>query len=266
MAINADWIPEGIDTDLPSAARVYDYLLGGAHNFEADRAVGKKILDILPDGRQVASSNRAFLARAVRQLIDEGITQFLDLGSGIPTVGNVHEVAQLLNPESRVVYVDHDPVAVAHSELILAGNERATVIDADMTEPEQVLGSPGVGQFIDFAEPVGLLLVAVFHFVPDEKNPHAILRKYLNVLPAGSFVALSHLTADQYPAEMAGVVEAMKHSRDPMFFRPYDYVVSLFDDLDLVEPGVVHAPLWRPDPGDLDVQPGVYAGVARKAG
>ena len=266
MTINADWIPNGVDTDVPSAARVYDFLLGGAHNFAADRAVGRKILDVLPDGRQVASSNRAFLARAVRFLIDAGITQFLDLGSGIPTVGNVHEVAQLLNPESRVVYVDHDPVAVAHSELILAGNERATVLDADMTEPERVLDAPGVRRFIDFHEPVGLLLVAVFHFVPDEKNPLAILRQYLEFLPPGSFVALSHLTADQYPAEMAGVVEAMKRSHDPMYFRPYDSVAALFDDLELVKPGVVRAARWRPDPGDDTGQQGVYAGVARKAG
>jgi hypothetical protein len=266
MAGKTDWIPDEVNTEVPSAARIYDFLLGGAHNFEADRLVGKKILDLLPDGRQVAASNRAFLARAVRYLIEQGITQFLDLGSGIPTVGNVHEIAQAADPRARVVYVDYDPVAVAHSELILAGNERATVVDADMTEPDRVLANPGVRRLLDFDEPIGLLLVAVFHFVADERHPRDIVRKYLNVLPPGSFVALSHLTADQYPAEMDGVVAAMRNSRDPMYFRSYAEVAALFEGLELVEPGVVHAPLWHADPGDDTGQQGVYAGVGRKAG
>jgi hypothetical protein len=263
MTEDADWIPDEINVDVPSAARVYDFLLGGGHNFAADRAVGEIVLRVQPQGRQIASSNRAFLSRAVRYLVDQGITQFLDLGSGIPTVGNVHEVAQQANPDCRVAYVDYDPVAVAHSQLMLRGNDKATVIDADLTQPEQVLDSPDVHKFIDFNEPIGLLMVAVFHFVPDEKRPSDIVAKYRSVLPTGSFLALSHLTADQMPGESVGVVEAMRNSRDPMFFRSYGEVAPLFDGFDLVPPGVVNASRWHAD-GIADDQDGIYVGVGRK--
>ncbi len=264
MTEDANWIPDEINVEVPSAARVYDYLLGGGHNFAADRAVGDVVLRVQPQGRQIASSNRAFLNRAVRYLIDQGITQFLDLGSGIPTVGNVHEVAQRANPDSRVVYVDYDPVAVAHSQLMLRGNDHATVIDADLTQPEQVLDSPDLRKFIDFDEPVGLLMVAVFHFVPDDKRPKDIVAKYRSVLPAGSYLALSHLTADQMPGESDGVVEAMRNSRDPMYFRKYDEVRELFDGFDMVAPGVVTASEWHGEAGG-NSQEGVYVGVGKKA-
>ncbi|HVV24332.1 MAG TPA: SAM-dependent methyltransferase [Pseudonocardiaceae bacterium] len=264
MTEDADWIPDEINVEVPSAARVYDYLLGGGHNFAADRAVGEVVLKVQPHGRQIASSNRAFLSRAVRYLVDRGITQFLDLGSGIPTVGNVHEVAQRANPDCRVVYVDYDPVAVAHSQLMLRGNDNAVVVDADLTQPERVLDSAEVHRYIDFTEPVGLLMVAIFHFISDEKKPLAILEKYRSVLPAGSYLALSHLTADQMPAESAAVVEAMRNSRDPMFFRSYPDVVAMFEGFELVPPGVVAASRWHGNQGDTSDQEGVYAGVGRK--
>ncbi|MFC0434299.1 SAM-dependent methyltransferase [Kutzneria buriramensis] len=266
MTVNqAAWVPKDVDVDLPSAARVYDYLLGGAHNFAADRAVGEKVLSVLPDGRQVAISNRSFLRRAVRYLLEQGITQFLDLGSGIPTSGNVHEIAQQADPTAKVLYVDYDEVAVAHSELILAGNTNATVLASDLTRPDAVLDAPITRDFLDFSRPIGLLLVAVFHFVPDEQSPAEIVATYRDALPAGSYIALSHLTADHQPEAMAGVVEAMRHSRDPMFFRPYEEVAPMFAGLDLVEPGLVSAPHWRPDAGARPLGPeGVYAGVGRK--
>ncbi len=264
MTQEVDWIPDETDVDLPSAARVYDYLLGGGHNFAADRAVGEIVLNVQPHGRQIASSNRAFLSRAVRYLVDRGITQFLDLGSGIPTVGNVHEVAQRVDPNCRIVYVDYDPVAVAHSRLMLKDNEGAAVVDADLTVPEQVLDSPEVRRLIDFTEPVGLLMVAVFHFVSDDKQPLDILRKYRAALPAGSYLALSHLTADQMPDESAAVVDAMRRSRDPMFFRNYPEVLAMFGGFELVPPGVVAASQWRGDQGDTSNQEGVYAGLARR--
>jgi hypothetical protein len=265
MSQAAEWVPVDMDVAVPSAARVYDYLLGGAHNFDADRMVGERVLQVQPNGRQIARSNRAFMSRAVRYMISKGITQFLDLGSGIPTVGNVHEIAQYAHRDSRIVYVDYDPVAVAHSQLMLEDNPNAVVVDADLTKPDTVLGNSTVHEFIDFSKPVGLLMVAVFHFVADDKNPRDIVARYRSAIPAGSFVALSHLTADQMKSEMAAVVEAMKHSRDPMYFRAYDEVVGLFDGLELVEPGVVSAPEWRPDyAGDAN-QEGVYAGVGRKA-
>ncbi|HEY4018260.1 MAG TPA: SAM-dependent methyltransferase [Pseudonocardiaceae bacterium] len=264
MSTAADWVPTEIDVSVPSAARVYDYLLGGAHNFDADRMVGEKVLAVQPNGRQIARSNRAFMSRAVRFMVSRGIRQFLDLGSGIPTVGNVHEIAQHADPDCRVVYVDYDPIAVAHSQLILDSNPLATVVDADLTRPEAVLGNSAVRKSLDFSKPIGLLMVAVFHFVSDDRQPAEIVKKYVEAIPSGSYVAISHLTADQMADEMAGVVEAMKNSRDPMYFRSHADVAALFEGLDVVEPGVVSAPLWRKDyGGDLDQQ-GVYAGVGVK--
>jgi SAM-dependent methyltransferase len=262
MAGAADWVPYDVDVRVPSAARVYDFLLGGARNFEVDRLLGKKVLAVQPNGRQIARSNRAFLNRAVRFLVDQGITRFLDLGSGIPTVGNVHEVARRANPDCRVVYVDHEPVAVALTQLILRDDPLAAAVDADLRRPDVVLNDPTVREFVGFDRPVGLLMVASCHFVPDADNPRDIIARYVSALPSGSFVALSHLTADQMPAESAGVAEVMRHSSDPMYFRSYDEVAALFDGLDLVEPGVVDAPKWRPD-DDTNPQEGVYVGVAR---
>ena len=265
MSERVAWVPDDIDLELPSAARVYDYLLGGGHNFAVDRAVGKKVLQALPDGQQIATSNRAFLRRAVLYMIEQGITQFLDLGSGIPTVGNVHEVAQEANPMCRVVYVDNDKVAVAHSQLILEGNQNATVVAADFCQPATVLGAPAVKRLLDFSKPLGLLMVAVFHFVPNEKDPLGVLGQYCDALPASSLLALSHLTADHTPIGMAAVAEAMKNSRDPMCFRSYDEVLAMFDGFELIEPGVVDAPKWRPDSDYHHIgSQGVYAGLGRK--
>jgi hypothetical protein len=260
------WVPDGISAELPSAARVYDYLLGGGHNFPADRAVGDRILQVLPAGGQIAGSNRAFLRRAVIYMIEQGITQFLDLGSGIPTVGNVHEIAQQANPDARVVYVDYDEVAVAHSELILEDDPNSAIVAADFLEPADVLESRQVARLLDLNRPVGLLMVAVLHFVPDDADPHGVVATYRDAVAPGSLVALSHLTADHRPAEMAVVTEAMRHSRDPMFFRSYQDFTTMFDGLELVPPGVVAAPQWRPEPAPYDpAGPNdVYVGLGRK--
>jgi hypothetical protein len=265
MTNRVAWVPENVSEERPSAARVYDFLLDGGHNFAVDRLVGEKVLQVQPNGRQIARSNRAFLRRAVTYLMDQGITQFLDLGSGIPTVGNVHQVAQRINPSARVMYVDYDDVAVSHSELMLGANENASVLRADLCHPDDVLAAPAVHELLDFSRPLGLLMVAVFHFVGDDRNPRDVVARYRDALPPGSLLALSHLTADQMPQEIAGVVEAMKNSRDPMYFRSHKEVLSLFDGFDLVEPGLVSAPHWHPEPGVGDpVVEGVYAGVARK--
>ncbi|WP_309113259.1 SAM-dependent methyltransferase [Saccharothrix sp.] len=260
------WVPDETDTTRPSAARVYDALLGGGHNFAADRAAAARIEQVLPNARRVARSNRAFLRRAVRYMASQGVTRFLDLGSGIPTVGNVHEIARDANPESRVVYVDFEAVVVAHSRLLLDGDERTAVVEADLTEPDTVLADPAVRALLDTDEPVGLLLVAVFHFVPDHKDPAGLVARYLSALPEGSFAAISHLTADHDAESMAQVAETMANSPNPMFFRPFDRVTPLFAGLDLVEPGLVDADLWRPEPGAVDPDGparGVYAGVGR---
>lgn len=265
MTERPGWVPDGINVEVPSAARVYDYLLGGGHNFPADRVVGERVLQVLPNGGQIAESNRAFMRRAVLYMVEQGITQFLDLGSGIPTGGNVHEVAQKADPACRVVYVDYDEVAVAHSEFLLESNANATVVAGDFCAPETVLTMPAVTRLLDFNQPIGLLMVAVLHFVPDEKDPRGVVARYRDALPPGSLVALSHLTADQKPSEMAAVAEAMKHSRDPMYFRPYDEILAMFEDLELAEPGVVSAPQWRPEPGRSGGGPeDVYVGVGRK--
>jgi hypothetical protein len=259
------WVPAALDAAIPSAARVYDYLLGGGHNFPADRKVAEKLLQAHPICGQIAGANRAFLRRAILHMVECGITQFLDLGSGIPTVGNVHEVAQQADSSCRVVYVDHDEVAVAHSELLLAGNENAAVVTADLCQPDMVLASRAVIDLLDFNRPIGLLMVGVLHFVPDSRNPGGSVVSYRDELPPGSQVAISHLTADFNPEGMATVADAMRHSRDPLYFRPYDEIVGLFTGLELVEPGVVGAAAWRPERGDGGNGPrDMYAGVGRK--
>ncbi len=196
MADSQTWVPLGLDTTVPSMARVYDYILGGAHNFAADRAVGAQIEKLVPGLPSVARLNRRFLGRAVDFIADQGIRQFLDIGSGIPTVANVHEVAQERDPAARVVYVDKDPVAVAHSELMLAGNENAGIVHADMRDPESVLSSPEVARLLRFDEPVGLLMLLMLHWVPDEDDPHKLVAAYRDALPAGSFIVMTHMSAD----------------------------------------------------------------------
>ncbi|WP_199443470.1 SAM-dependent methyltransferase [Umezawaea beigongshangensis] len=260
------WVPEGIDITRPAGARVYDYLLGGGHNFAADRAAAVRIEQILPRARPIAQSNRAFLRRAVRYMVQRGVTRFLDLGSGIPTVGNVHEIAQRASPDSRVIYVDCEPVAVAHSAMLLNGDDRACVVQADLTDPDSVLAAPAVRELLDADEPIGLLMVAVHHFVPDERDPAGLVARYRDAVPDGSLVAISHLTADHDPEGMAQVSAVMAASPDPMFFRPRHQVLRLFDGTDLVEPGLVDAPRWRPEtdpPAEENSVLGVYAGVAR---
>ena len=210
MSERVSWVPQGLDTGKPSAARLYDYLLGGGHNFAGDRALAEKFLQAQPNARTIARLNRAFLRRVVLFMMDRGIRQFLDLGSGIPTVGNVHEIAQKADPEAHVVYVDFEEVAVAHSQLILEGNDNAGVVQADMCRPDDVLSDPVVKDLIDFSQPVGLLMVAVLHFVSDEKGPAEVVARYRDAMPSGSLIALSHLTADFKPDEMGGVVEAYR--------------------------------------------------------
>ncbi|RDI33131.1 SAM-dependent methyltransferase [Lentzea flaviverrucosa] len=260
------WVPAGINTDVPSAARVYDFLLGGGHNFASDRMVGDKVLQILREGRAIAASNRSFMRRAVLLMMEQGITQFLDLGSGIPTVGNVHEIVQQRNPDARVVYVDYDEVAVSHSQLILEGNDNAGVVQADMCRPDDVLSDPVVKDLIDFSRPVGLLMIAVLHFVSDDKGPAEVVARYRDAVPEGSLIALSHLTADFKPDEMGAVVEAMKHSRDPMYFRARTEFEPMFAGMEVLQPGVVPAPNWHPElgPAGEGGPEDVYVGIGRK--
>jgi S-adenosyl methyltransferase len=263
----SSWVPETVNVDLPSAARVYDYLLGGGHNFPGDRELAEKFMRVLP-ARDMARMNRAFLRRAVLFLADAGIRQFLDLGSGIPTVGNVHEVAQGAYPDSRVLYVDYEPVAVAHSQLMLQGNDNAAIIQADMRDPEAILSSVTTRRLLDFSEPVGLLMVGVVQFIPDEDDPWALARRYRDTLASGSYLALSAFTWDNAPEGMAGAVEVFRNSQDPIHPRTRAEIVRMFEGFELVEPGIVYTPEWRPerpeDVGDNAERSNLYAGVGYK--
>ncbi|HEY1318845.1 MAG TPA: SAM-dependent methyltransferase, partial [Streptosporangiaceae bacterium] len=187
MSDQPSWVPPGVDTKRANVARVYDYWLGGTHNFLADQDVARAIAAIEPNVRVFARANRAFLGRAVRFLAAAGIHQFLDIGSGIPTEGNVHEVAQQAAPGARVVYADIDPVAIAHSKAILAGNEDATIIDGDLREPGKVLAHESTQRMLDFSQPVALLLMNVLHFISDAEDPRGIVARLRDALPSGSY-------------------------------------------------------------------------------
>ncbi|MGX1372431.1 hypothetical protein RKD19_007790 [Streptomyces canus] len=250
---------------------MYDALLGGEHNFAIDREAVAAVTAIDPQVRALARANRAFLGRAVRFLADSGVRQFIDLGSGIPTQGNVHEVAQAANPQARVVYVDRDPVAVAHSTTLLADNPRADIVDADIRRPDDVLSSPQLRKLIDFDEPVAVLMVAILHFVAPEENPAGIVAAFRDALPEGSWLALSHATNQDRPDTAAAVTQLYRsRATSPVTVRSHDEILRLFDGFDLAEPGMVHLPLWRPDAGeDIPENPSeywVYAGVGRKSG
>ncbi|MBB5157068.1 SAM-dependent methyltransferase [Saccharopolyspora phatthalungensis] len=242
-------LPE-IDVSIPSPARIYDYWLGGNHNFAVDREVGSKAAEVMPTLRAAIWANRAFLRRVVTYLATEHrVDQFLDLGSGVPTVGNVHEVAQAANPEAKVAYVDIEPVAVAHGRHLLAGNDRATVIQADLRQPADVLGHPEVTELLDLSRPVAVLLIAVLHFIPDSDRPGEIVRTYLERTAPGSFVALSHADDDEdLPAEQARMLdEYRKSTRVPFVHRGRSELAAWLDGFDLEPPGIVRTNEWHPD-------------------
>jgi hypothetical protein len=265
-----DWVPRIVDTSAPSGARTYDYLLGGSHNFAADRAMADQVERAVPGIRAAARLNRAFLARAVRFMIDQGVSQFLDIGSGIPTVGNVHEIAQHENPASRIVYVDMDPIAVAHSELMLTGNEFAAMVEADMREPASILDHPTVRELLDFTQPIGLLFLLVLHWNPED--PADLVAQYRAALPAGSHLAITHMTDDLQSDKITAVAGIVSHSRGAgqVFPRTRAEITTLFGDFELLPPGLVPTGAWRPGGiGDIAEDPEMnelsFAGIARKA-
>ena len=272
MAIDPepDWVPPGVDTKRANVARVYDYWLGGTHNFLADQDAGRALVAIEPLMREIAKANRAFLGRAVRFLASQGIGQFLDIGSGIPTSGNVHEIAQLANPGARVVYADVDPVAIAHSKAILAGNDKTAIIDADVREPEKILANDTVGRLIDFTRPVGLILMVVLHFISDAENPCQLLAVLRDALPSGSYLVIGHATDEGNKPAVAQATETAynRSVATALHLRSRGEVRRLFDGFELVDPGLVYANGWRPEP-DEDAVPelaeyGTLVGVGRK--
>ncbi|NUT20429.1 MAG: hypothetical protein HOV77_14680 [Hamadaea sp.] len=261
------WAPADLDLDRPSVARVYDYYLGGSHNFAVDREFAQQVLQAMPNVPQLARENRAFLRRVVRAMSALGVDQFIDLGSGIPTVGNVHEVAQELDPKARVVYVDWDPVAVAHGEAILEDNDRTAVIGADLREPAAIFADERVKALIDPSRPTAILLIAVLHFVPDELKPIELIGQISSLLAPGSHVAISHASPERQAEQIGQAANLYQKTASPVTMRSQAEIEALFGDLDLLEPGVVQTPLWRPDvPGELGPEAyeyPAYAGVGR---
>jgi hypothetical protein len=230
---------------------MYDYFLGGSHNFAADRELAEQALSVFPDAPYVVRANRAFLRRAVTMLCGLGIDQFLDLGSGIPTVGNVHEVAHAANPAARIVYVDSDPVAAAHSAALLADEPLVHVLRADLRDPELVLRevAEADGQ-LDLSRPVAVLLVSVLPFIPDTDDPAGIVAAYRDGTVPGSYLAISHGTNDYQP-EVVGEVEGLyTRTTQPGVFRSREQILALMPGYELVPPGLVDAILWRPDPDE----------------
>jgi SAM-dependent methyltransferase len=259
-----NWVPTSVDLEKPSAARIYDYVLGGNHNFAVDREFVKQRDKVDPKSRQFAIQNRAFLRRVVLYLMKQGVRQFLDLGSGIPTVGNVHEIAQAADPSTRVVYVEIEHVAVAHSQLILEGNDNAVMVHADITKPGLVLNDPATQATLDLDKPVGILAIAIGHYVLDD--PESVFAAYRDVVAPGSYLGLSHLTDDF--RDMTGLTSDMRQTQNAVRPRTRAEVSRLFGDWDLLEPGLVTTSQWRPD-RETDSQgaeqrDGLYAGVARK--
>lgn len=266
------WIPPEIPLDKPNAARIYDYFLGGYHNFAQDRAVADQLEKLFPDMFLSAQANRAFLRRAIAYLSGQGIDQFLDIGSGIPTMGNVHEVAQGINPNARVVYVDVDPVAVAHCQTMLMGNERAVAVQADIREPESILGHSAVRRLLDFERPMGLLTVAVLHYVVDADVAFRSADRLRQALAPGSYLVLAHpveVKSALGEEKQEQLLDVFRSASDTVLRTP-DQIRGFFGDWVLIEPGLVLTPLWRPDGPDdvlLDEPERSFmlAGVAHKA-
>ncbi|MGW1104564.1 SAM-dependent methyltransferase [Streptomyces sp. NPDC002540] len=267
------WAPQGIDITVPSVSRMYDFYLGGSHNFEVDREAARKAMEFLPGLPKIMQANRAFMRRAVRYAVSEGITQFLDIGSGIPTFGNVHEVAQAADPEARVAYVDHDPVAVAHSQAVLEGNDRAVIAAADLRRPREIVKSSDISELLDLKRPVALLLVAVLHFVEDSDDPQGALTELREALAPGSLIVITHASYEGIPVtqeEAGGAVGVYKNIRNPLIMRSRDEISRFFEGYEMVEPGLVSMPNWRPDtplaPEHEDPFAfSGFAGVGRKA-
>jgi hypothetical protein len=266
---DSNWVPPGVDTKRANPARVYDYLLGGTHNFLADQDAGRAIIAVDPNTRAAVGANRAFLGRAVRFMAAEGIRQFLDVGSGIPTEGNVHQIAQQAALGARVAYVDNDPVAVAHALAMLDKIPDAGITEADLREPGQILADYEVRRHIDLARPAGLLLGLVLHFISDAEDPWRIVATLRDALAPGSYLALSHVTDESKPrvAQATETVYNRSVSTD-IHMRSRAEILRFFDGFELAEPGLVYIPQWRPDsPEDVPDDPSQFwslVGVGRK--
>lgn len=263
-------VPAGIDASVPSIARMYDYYLGGKDNFASDRSAAERLLTIAPEIAVIARENRAFLGRAVRYLAGEaGIRQFLDIGTGLPTQSNVHEVAQGQAPNSRVVYVDNDPSVLVHGRALLATDPRTIVVDADLLKPETIIDHPAIREHLEFDRPIALLLVALLHFVSDDDRPYEMVARLRDAMPAGSYLALSHVVYDHHPEAIDEAEEVYRSflQRTGHARRTREDVLGFFEGWGLVDPGLAHVTEWRPGDGRARMDPSIVwmvGGVARK--
>ncbi len=264
-----DWVPGTVDIDEPSIARIYDYLLGGYHNFEIDRQLADMSLQIYPDMALASQVSRAFLRRVENYLLDQGISQFIDIGSGIPTLGHVHEIALRRDPENRVVYIDIDPVAIAHSKAILRQKPHTFVFQADARDPQTIFERIRAEEALDFTKPVAVLFIALLHYIVDDDEVRQLMHEYSSRLAPGSYVAFTHGTYENAPPGVAeDLMNLSSKSRHSILYRSRDDIATLFPEMEIVEPGIVPTPLWHPEgPEDLFLdQPErslAYAGVAR---
>jgi S-adenosyl methyltransferase len=266
--------PDGLDVTKPSPARIYDYMLRGRHHFDADVNAAERILAVVPEIRDCAWSNRGFHQRAAAWIAKQGVRQFLDIGSGLPTVGNTHDVVRKIHPDARVVYVDNDPMVALHSQGIVDESEGVNVLCADLREPDSILGHPAVRELIDPAEPTGLLMTAVLMFVADSDDPWALVARYLGATRSGSYLSLSHLTDDaKPPVAVDGFRRVFDHATEQMHFRSKGQVVRFFDGLEVIPPyegaapAITYSGLWGAEDVELADSDGsrwLYCAVARK--
>jgi S-adenosyl methyltransferase len=239
--------PDGVDPTVPSPARMYDYYLGGATNYAADREAAERALSVVPSGRLIARANRYFMMRAVLLMADQGIRQFIDLGTGIPTSPSVHELAQAIHPNARVLYVDNDPVVAVHNRPLLAASANVKALQADIRQPDSILGSVEARELIDFSQPVGVLFVAVLHFVRDQEDPQGIVRAFTGRLVPGSYLALSHISGDGTDVSvMATIRQAYADAMAPAVFRTNEQVHAFFSGFEIVSPGLADVTRWGP--------------------
>jgi S-adenosyl methyltransferase len=255
----------GFDPTVPNVARVYDYMLGGKNNFTADRRLAEQLQAEFPESSWIARQNRAFLGRAVRYCAGQGIGQFLDVGSGLPTMDNVHEVARQVIPGAAVVYVDSDRVAVAHAKALLATSPGVSAIWGDVREPRKILAEVQARALIDLSQPVVVLLAAILHFVADEEDPAGIVQVFLDAMPAGSYLVLSHATHDVLPEESARARNMYRGASSRLATRSRADIAAFFTGVELVDPGLVLTSQWRsPELARIAEPADLYAGVGRK--
>ncbi|WP_055480571.1 SAM-dependent methyltransferase [Sphaerimonospora mesophila] len=262
--------PRKLDTTVPHPARIYDYWLGGKDNFEADRKVAEAVINVSPGVVEGVRDNRAFLGRAVRFLAEQGIDQFLDIGTGIPTQGNTHEVAQAVNPAARIVYVDNDPIVMNHARALLRGTRegRTAYVEADLREPDSILKHPDTLATLDFGRPIAVVIVGTLMFIRDEEDPFGIVRRYTDASVPGSYLAISHVTGDFAPESLEAFAAAYNTGPVPLTLRTGAEISRFFDGFELVEPGLVAVGEWRSDPDEdpflANRVHGGYGAVGRK--